>query len=62
MNDKKGEMLMLPVESVEAELLTIMGVEPYVFDNNKRVIFLIGKEEMKILRLVKRWLDKNATK
>ena len=62
MKDKIGDMLMLPVESVEAELLTIMGVKPYVFDNNKRVIFLIGKEEMKILRLVKRWMDKNAIK
>lgn len=62
MKDKKGDMLMLPVESIEAELLTLLGVEPYVFDGGKRVIFLIDKQGLKILRTIKRWMDKNAIK
>ena len=59
MNSKKGDMLMLDINSNDAELLRLMNYTPYTFDNNKRVIYLVDKKGLKLYKKLKKHIRGN---
>ena len=57
--DKVGDMLMLDNGSVETDILATLGYTPYVFDSGKRVIFLVDKKGLKLLKKIKKTIERN---
>lgn len=52
MNDKKGEMLMLDINSEEDGILRTLHYTPYIFDSGKRVIFLVDPRGLKLYKKI----------
>lgn len=59
MKDKKGNMVMLNNGSIEADILATLGYTPYVFDSGKRVIFLVDKRGLRLLKKIKKTIERN---
>ena len=52
MKDKKGEMLMLDINSEEDGILRTLHYTPYIFDSGKRVIFLVDPRGMRLYKKI----------
>lgn len=59
MKDKRdakiGDMVMVDINSIDSQILTIMNYQPHIFDSGKRVIFLVDKKGMKLYKKMRKY-------
>ena len=56
---KTGDIVMCDVNSVDAEILTLMAYTPYIYDRNKKVLFAVDKKGLKIFYKFKKIIERN---
>lgn len=55
----KGDIIMCDINSIDAEILTLMAYTPYIYDNNKKVLFAVDKKGLKIFYRFKKIIERN---
>ena len=54
MNYKKGDILMFQVGSKDASFFELLNYQPYIFDDGKRVLFLVDHRGLKLYKKFKK--------
>ena len=62
MGFKRGDIVMFDVGSQDAEILTLMNYTPYIFDNHRRVLFVLDQRGIKLYKKFKKHLTKMEEK
>ena len=50
----KGDILMFDIGNKDADILRALNYTPYIFDNNKRVLFLVDSRGIKLFKKIKK--------
>lgn len=58
MNYKKGDILMFDIGNKDADILRTLNYTPYIFDNNKRVLFLVDHRGIKLYKKIKKYKER----
>ena len=58
MNYKKGDILMFDIGNKDADILRALNYTPYIFDNNKRVLFLVDSRGIKLYKKIKKYKER----
>ena len=58
MNYKKGDILMFDIGNKDADILRTLNYTPYIFDSNKRVLFLVDSRGIKLFKKIKKYKER----
>lgn len=50
----KGDILMFDIGNKDADILRALNYTPYIFDNNKRVLFVVDQRGLKLFKKIKK--------